>query len=155
MGLEYVGDFVITPLLLEWSWETASGSWNAENQSGHSSLAIAARNALQNKTETTNFSHLIWNDIIDWLTDNLDLLDTSYSSSTASSAKMTTTPYNLTAVKWNYMISLWNTLKNAIESNNNYTMQNQSAGNPVNAALFIGANGFINIMNDSINNYNT
>lgn len=53
------------------------------------------------------------------------------------------------------MVSLWNALGNAIESGNSYTMQNQSAGNPVNSALFIGANGFIDIMNDSINNYNT
>lgn len=154
MGVEYVGNFTVSVPLLVWSWETDSDSWNAENQSGHDSLAINARNALQNKTATTNFSHLIWNDIIDWLTDNLDALDASYSSSTASSAKMTSTPYTLTANKWNDMISLWNTLEEAIEGNNAQTMQNQSAGDPVNASLFIGQNGFITIMNDSIDNYN-
>ena len=53
------------------------------------------------------------------------------------------------------MADLWNALEDAIESGGGYTMYYKSAGDPVNAALFIGQNGFITIMNNSIDNYNT
>lgn len=140
------------PILYVWSWETASGSWNAENQPGHASLASAAQTAVQNHGATTDFSHLIWNDIIDWLCDCLDAVEYSYSSSTVTTAKMNTSDKVLTAVRFNNMISLWMALRSVIGTESDPWFTEVSTGDTVRGSNFINLaywmNAFITDYND-------
>lgn len=103
--------------LLKWSWNHASGSWNADFSSNSSSLTSSAYNAITGSNQpTTNFPWQIWNDLVAWILDILVKLGystASYSSYMSSSDRV------LTAQRWNEMRGLWNTAASALGGSQN------------------------------------
>jgi hypothetical protein len=99
-----------TETVKKWSWSASNGSASATQTS-------SAYNAVANKKATTNFSHLVWNDMVDKVNEVIKAYssgkswDSTYA--TYSNTKMSTTPYYLTAVKFN-------SLRNNIEIVGNY-----------------------------------
>lgn len=82
----------------KWSWSSSNGSASATQTSN-------AYNAVTNKKATTNFSHLVWNDMVDKVNEVIKAYssgktwDSTYAS--YANTKMSSTPYYLTAVKFN------------------------------------------------------
>lgn len=86
-------------------------SWNASNGSASASQTSAAYNAVVRKTAVTNFSYLVWNDLVDKVNDILDATGNAWDPyyTTYAKTKMSTHNKTLTAVKFNslrYNISL-------------------------------------------------
>lgn len=85
-------------------------SWNASNGSASATQTSNAYNAIVNRKATTNFSHIVWNDMVDKvkeLTENSSgYWDTSYAS--YANTKMNSSPYKLTA-------TIFNSLRNNLE----------------------------------------
>ena len=94
------GSSVIIPT---WYWYRSNGSASATQTE-------AALNAIQNKRSTLNFSHLVWNDIVNKAKAISNLAvgwwDSDYA--TYSDTLMTTEPYELTA-------DMFNSLRNNLE----------------------------------------
>ena len=92
----------------KWSWTTSNGSASATETS-------AAYSAVLYKQITTNFSHKVWNDLVDKVNAILVAKGLSWDTyyATLSSTKMNSAPYELTAVKFN---SLRNNLKFVYDS---------------------------------------
>lgn len=80
----------------KWGWSISNGNASA-------SLTSNAYYALVNKTAVTNFSYLVWNDLVDKVKEILDATNDSWDSSYASyaSTKMTSSNKTLTATKFN------------------------------------------------------
>lgn len=80
----------------KWSWTSSNGSASATETS-------AAYNAVLYKQITTNFSHKVWNDLVDKVNAILVAKGLSWDTyyATLSSTKVNSTPYELTAVKFN------------------------------------------------------
>ena len=82
----------------KWSWSVSNGSATATQTSN-------AYNAVVNKKATTNFSHLVWNDMVDKVNEVIKAYssgktwDSTYA--TYANTKMSSTPFYLTAVKFN------------------------------------------------------
>lgn len=78
-------------------------SWSASNGSASASQTSAAYSAVVNKTAVTNFSYLVWNDLVDKVKKILDATGDSWDSSYATYAntKMTSSDKTLTATKFN------------------------------------------------------
>ena len=156
IGVAHVGNFSTTssrPTLLQWQWNHASGSWNISNANASSAQTSAAQNAVTNRTATTNFHHLVWNDLADWLTDCMVALGVSYSSADVLGAKMTASPYVLTAVRWNALKNLFNTLLDSglSGSGSDLHMATVQSGQTVYGSTFIN---LVNAMNNYIDEYN-
>lgn len=85
-------------------------SWSSSNGIASATATSAAYNAVVNKTATNNFSHVVWNDMVDkvkTLTDNITgYWDTDYA--TYYNTKFNSTPYELTA-------TMFNSLRNNLE----------------------------------------
>ena len=87
-----------TSTVEKWSWSASNGTASATDTS-------AAYNAVKNKQSTKNFSHLVWNDMVDKVYKVIKAYSSSagWDSSYASyeNTKMNSAPYYLTAVKFN------------------------------------------------------
>lgn len=87
-----------TGTVAKWSWTASNGTASATDTS-------AAYNAVKNKQSTKNFSHLVWNDMVDKVYKVIKAYSSSagWDSSYASyeNTKMNSSPYYLTAVKFN------------------------------------------------------
>lgn len=93
------------PTVDAWSWTTSNGSASA-------TLTRNAYNAVTGKTAVTNFSYLVWNDMVDKVKEICDALGYGWDSSyaTYSNTRMTSSNKTLTAVKFNslrYNIGKW------------------------------------------------
>lgn len=84
------------PTVDAWSWTTSNGN-------ASSTLTRNAYNAVVNRTAVTNFSYLVWNDMVDKVKEILDALGGSWDSSYATYAntKLSSSNKTLTAVKFN------------------------------------------------------
>lgn len=126
--------------LLKWSWGSDdsqndiawSGSWNSSETNTTRSTTSAAYTAITSHGATTNFNHAVWNDLIDWVVYNLEEIDANYSSQDAADAKMNSSPYILTARKYNSFAGLVNTLWLALGGSNNILTTNWKTGEQVN-----------------------
>lgn len=85
-------------------------SWSASNGSAPEDVTIASYNALKKGTDTTNFSHLVWNDMVDKVYEIIQATTKWWDENYASyyNTKMHSEPYELTAV-------MFNSLRNNIE----------------------------------------
>ena len=95
--LAEVSRYVYT--LLKWNW-------NASNGSASKALTEAANDALLYKQATKNFSHLVWNDLVDKVNNLRKVKGLTWRDTYAAyeDTKMYSTPYILTAVKFNSLI---------------------------------------------------
>lgn len=86
--------------------------WNASNGSANATLTSNAYDAAVNKKATTNFSHLVWNDMVDKVNDVIKAyssdVDWDSSYATCNDTKTNSEPYYLTAV-------IFNSIRNNIE----------------------------------------
>lgn len=91
------------PAISKWSWSASNGSANA-------SQTYAAYSALVNKEDTRNFSHIVWNDMVDKVWEIIQATTNWWDSGYASkdNTKMQSEPYELTA-------TMFNSLRNNIE----------------------------------------
>lgn len=71
-------------IISNWSWTTSNGTASDE-------LTVAAHSALYNKTGTKEFSHLVWNDMVDKVNEMIDAAEKTWAADTLSIAdtKMT------------------------------------------------------------------
>lgn len=85
-------------------------SWSASNGSANDTQTYAAYLALLNKEDTRNFSHLVWNDMVDKVWEIIKVKTNWWDSNYASkdNTKMNYSPYELTA-------NMFNSLRNNIE----------------------------------------
>ena len=87
-----------TETVAKWSWTASNGSASVTETS-------EAYNAVKKKQSTKNFSHLVWNDMVDKVHDVIKAYSRSadWDSSYApyENTKMNSAPYYLTAVKFN------------------------------------------------------
>lgn len=92
-------------------------NWNASNGSANATLTSNAYDAVVNRKATTNFSHLVWNDMVDKVHDVIkayaSYADWESSYASYNDTKMNSAPYYLTAVKFN-------SIRNNIEIIGNY-----------------------------------
>lgn len=81
----------------------AAWAWTISNGSATKEQTIAAYTATTNKTATTNFSYLVWNDMVDKCKEILDAINSSWDSRYASytNTKMTSSDKVLTAKRFN------------------------------------------------------
>lgn len=158
------GSFTIeSPIqLLKWSWqwENADWSWNKQkSQINHNRIQgylDDAYTAISEQGPTTDFSYLIWNDLINWVIYNIDQLNLSYTPEQARAkgdAKMedTVAGRTLTAYRYNNFKLLYNKLYKALGHQNNLYNNDVSSGDQVS-----GYNHFVYIvtnLNTSIDNY--
>ena len=95
-----------------WSWEHVYGSWNYRHASATPEQTAAAYTAVTTPhSATTDFSHKVWNDLNDWLKDNLSILEIAvtilpYTGGTA----MTSSDTVLTSDRWNVLVKRYNAL---------------------------------------------
>ena len=85
------------PTVNKWSWVT---SWNGEI---NSTIKTRARNAVRDKTATTNFDHRVWNALVDKVYEIVDKCGYGWDSyyETYSRTLMNTSPYELMADMFN------------------------------------------------------
>lgn len=78
-------------------------SWSASNGSATTSQTQSAYTAITNKTATTNFSYLVWNDMVDKVKAALDCVGESWDSTYATyeNTKMSSSDKILTATRFN------------------------------------------------------
>ena len=78
-------------------------SWTSSNGSASSSQTRAAYNAVSNRGALSNFSYLVWNDLVDKVMEVLDATGGSWNSKYASysATKMTSSDKRLTAKRFN------------------------------------------------------
>lgn len=92
-----------SPTIEKWSWTSSNGG-------ASSTQTRNAYNAVVNKTAVTNFSHIVWNDMVDKVKDIMDEAvgwwDGTYA--TYSNTRFNASPYELTA-------DMFNSLRNNIE----------------------------------------
>lgn len=157
------GSFIIEPpiQLLKWSWDNSDGSWNKTKSQIHvdriQGYLSDAWTAVAEHGPTTDFSYLIWNDLINWVVYNIDQLDLTYTPDQAravTDAKMTDTVAGrtLTAGRYNDFKTLYNKLYRALGHQNDLYENNVTKGDQVS-----GRNHFTQItriLNISIDNYN-
>lgn len=100
-------------------------SWTASAQTR------AAYSAVTNKTATENFSHLVWNDMVDKVKEIFDANGWSWDNyyATYNNTRMTSSPYTLTAVKFN-------SLRNNIDFHNNTGIGKVNKDDPVKGSYF-------------------
>lgn len=141
-------DSPTTETVDKWSWSTSNGSATATQTSN-------AYDAVKNKKATTNFSHLVWNDMVDKVNEVIKAYssgktwDSTYA--TYANTKMSSTPYYLTAVKFN-------SLRNNIEIvGNTYLnigyktgIEKVEAGDYVKGSYFITLADYINDCIDNL-----
>lgn len=82
--------------ITKWSWQASNGTATA-------SITSTAYNAVVNKTAVTNFSYLVWNDLVDKVKEVLDYIGDTWSANyaTYSNTKMTSSDKTLTASRFN------------------------------------------------------
>ena len=135
--------------LLKWSWDHNTGSWNDKYASAMKDTTQKAYKAVYSNVaqdrKTTNFSHLVWNDLVDWLKYNLQMLDSS-SSYSVDGIKMSNSDKVLTADRYNSFKSLQNKLSEKMGKGNVLTTT-VSKGDPVDGE------GIFITLTDGINNY--
>ena len=137
--------------LLTWSWERTTGSWNAlTSGTADATKLYNANDAITNKKATINFSYQVWNDLIHWVRDNLDLLEANYSSSDVSDAEMTSDSKIFTAKRWNSFASLCNSLLPKLGAP--ASIRQQSKGDVVYGSIFTNT---ITLINERINLHNS
>ena len=89
-----------TTTIERWSWESSNGSASDYE-------TIEAYYALVNKTSTRNFSHNVWNDMVDKIHELfVENVGTDWDGSFHSynNTRMTETPYYMTAKKFNSLL---------------------------------------------------
>lgn len=81
----------------------AKWSWSASNGSASTQQTSDAHSAILNREDTRNFSHRVWNDLVDKVKEILEEKGLSWDTyyATHSGTKMTSEPYELTADKFN------------------------------------------------------
>lgn len=86
------------PTIAKWDWDASNGSANA-------SVTSAAHYAVKNQQPTKNFSHLVWNDMVDKVVEILEAIDDGWNDTTfgltVEKTKMTTSDTKLTAERFN------------------------------------------------------
>ena len=103
--------------------------WNASNGSASASSTKAAYTAVTTKGETTAFSYLVWNDLVDKVLEALAAEDESWNTNgskylSAASTKMTSSDKKLTAARFNAL--RWN-----IGTHYSTEITDRSKGDPV------------------------
>ena len=85
-----------TVSIAKWSWTASNGSASADETN-------ASYLAVRNKTEITNFSYLVWNDMVDKVNETLTAFNDEWYTTYGSLAntKMTATDRTLTAKRFN------------------------------------------------------
>lgn len=109
------GSFYWQIPILPWRWSNSSGSWNQQDgKSGNGTLQLAY-NALTYGGKTTQFSYLVWNDLVRWVLDILDKTGSMPSSYYDPSMDPNdNTDRILTARKWGHLKTLCDAAANAL-----------------------------------------
>lgn len=116
-----------------WSWDTSNGNASSEQTS-------AAYNAISNKTDVSNFSYLVWNDMVDKVLEILEATVDSWDNTYASAAntKMSSSDKILTATRFN-------SLRQNIDAGSSTNIDKVSKGDPVYGSYFKTLAEHINI----------
>jgi hypothetical protein len=121
-----------------WDWQMSNGSATAEE-------TRAAYNAIWNNEDTRNFSHLVWNDLVNKVKELLDVdvraWDRKYLS--YSDTLMNYPPYKLTADKFN---SLTRNLTNLYDTDYFGVVESRNQDYPVKGMYFYMIATIINVL---------
>lgn len=131
----------LTPM--KWAWYSYSGSWNESYANAQYDQIYNAYQAVHNKMSCDNFSYIVWNDLVDWVCHLITAYHGSYSSTTVNSAKMTSNSRTLSAVRWNALGSLVQTLNEKM-TNSLLTFVTKESGDIVYGDLFTNLTTNIN-----------
>ncbi len=139
--------------LAKWSWSNEQGSWNHDyswSNSQYNNYANILWDSAQalNGGRTSNFSHIIWNDIIAWLVYNLNQTGATVDQNTVTDAQMNSDTV-LTANRYNNMVTLWRQLKSQIGTTLNETLAYVYTGDRVQGSLFTNLVDWMNTFIDS------
>lgn len=141
------GSFYWQLPVLPWRWSNSTGSWNEQDGHAGDSTLQSAYNALTYGGKTTQFSYIVWNDLVRWI---LDILDkTGSMPSSYWNPQMDSNDSDdriLTANRWNDLKTLCDAAANALGGSIN--MPNVTAyETKVTGTLFFN---FINGLNNLI-----
>lgn len=130
------------PPLQKWSWSNDSGSWN--NQYGNASYNTLQRaeNAIKYGGKTTQFDHVVWNDLVYWIKSLLEGLN--YSTSGENYILMSDDDKILTAQKWNNLKNWYDTVIGQIGGT---YLPSKNKGDIVYGSLFLD---LVDNINDNI-----
>lgn len=129
-------DAVSYPELALWDWDCGEDSWNAKRGDADPSAVKNAKKALDNKENTRNFHHTVWNDLVKWIQDAHKKSHADGKSSWADGAAMTKSSRVLTSVRWNYMTQLYNNAIQAMINDMHYYIDTHNTGQEVLASYF-------------------
>ena len=107
-GLDYTGS---TTAYIEPPKTVKPWDWNASNGKASASVTIAAHTAITNRGATTDFSYLVWNDLVDKVLEALSAEGDSWNTNSSKylgsdSTKMSPSDKVLTAARFNAL--RWN-----------------------------------------------
>ena len=82
-----------------WSWSASNGTWT----NGNATYTKNAKTAVDNQGAISNFSYLVWNDLVDKVAEVLSMTDDTWSSNYAnqSATRMSSSDKVLTAKRFN------------------------------------------------------
>ena len=151
----YQMSFYITPSAAvgpsNWNWQVSNGT-------ATSSETNAAYNAVVNKTAVKNFSHLVWNDLVDKVKEVIESKSLAWDITYASYAntRMVTAPYELTATKFNSLRNNIEIVANKVgiakisDTDIPHPVYSYNSDYPVKGSYFIVLANYLNSVIDSL-----
>lgn len=136
--ISIIPDAIISSSIKQWSWTTSNG--NASD-----AVTNTAYKALKTGGAVSNFSYIVWNDMVDKVAEILDALNKTWSTTyaTQTNTKMSASDKTLTAARFN-------SLRHNIGSRYSTGIDEVQKGDTVYASYFLTLANCINGWIDSI-----